>query len=297
MHEDELDIDDALVRRLLADQHPQWADLPLRRVPSGGTVNAIFRLGDELAIRVPLRLAQSDDVDVLERWLPEFARALPLAVPELVARGRPTDAFAAPWWIQRWLDGAPLTEHPVADWAGAAATLGSVVVAIRDVEMTADAPPPGPSNSWRGVPLAWRDPFTRSALEHLDHLIDVPAATAAWAAALAVPAWDGPPVWMHGDLMRPNLLAVDGCITAVIDWGCLSTGDPAYDTMPAWVTLPADVRPTFRAAVDVDDVTWARGRGLALSQGLLALAYYEHTNPTMVDAAVFTIAAVLADPD
>jgi aminoglycoside phosphotransferase (APT) family kinase protein len=100
---------------------------------------------------------------------------------------------------------------------------------------------------------------------------------------------------MHGDLMRTNLLAVDGRLSAVIDWGCLATGDPAYDVMPAWVTLPAEVRPVFRSAVDVDDATWARGRGLALSQGLLALSYYEHTNPTMVEHAHFTIAAVLAD--
>jgi aminoglycoside phosphotransferase (APT) family kinase protein len=297
MHDDEIEIDEALVRGLLADQHPQWAAMPLTRIASGGTVNAIFRLGDELAVRVPLRLSQADDVDVLERWLPVFARALPLAVPELIAVGRPTAGFAAPWWVQRWLDGEPLTEHPVADWSIAATTLGAVVLAIRGVEVTPDAPPPGPANSWRGVPLAWRDPFTRSALEQLGHLIDVAAATAAWESALVVPAWEGPPVWMHGDLMRPNLLAAEGRITAIIDWGCLASGDPAYDVMPAWVTLPAAVRPVFRAGVDVDDATWARGRGLALSQALLALSYYEHTNPTMVDAAHFTIDAVLADQE
>jgi aminoglycoside phosphotransferase (APT) family kinase protein len=159
----------------------------------------------------------------------------------------------------------------------------------------AGGPPPGTHNSERGVPLALRDRGTRDAIAAVRDTYDPNALTAAWEEALAAPVWHGRPVWLHGDLLASNLLAVEGRLSAVIDFGCLGVGDPACDVMPAWSYLSAETRHAFRAALPVDDATWARGRGWALSFGLVALPYYETTNPVLAGIARHAIDEVLAD--
>ena len=147
-------------------------------------------------------------------------------------------------------------------------------------------PPPSRFNAFRGVPLATRDESTRASIAALGSTIDAAAATAAWEAALRAPEWERSPVWIHGDLDARNLLARDGRITAVIDWGCLGVGDPACDVAVAWKMLDADARDVFRTALSVDDATWARGRGWVLSQALNALSYYTlETNAVLVREA------------
>ena len=126
-------------------------------------------------------------------------------------------------------------------------------------------------------------------------MLDADAVTAVWEAALQAPAWRGPPVWIHGDLQSGNLLARQGRLSAVIDFGCLGVGDPACDVMAAWMLLSAETRDVFRAALQVDDATWARGRGWALSVGLIALPYYQSTNPVLAGIARRAIDEALAD--
>jgi aminoglycoside phosphotransferase (APT) family kinase protein len=150
-------------------------------------------------------------------------------------------------------------------------------------------------NSFRGVPLSTRDAETRAAIASLDGMLDIVAVTAAWDAALQAPAWQGPPVWIHGDLSPLNLLVQRGRLSAVIDFGCLGVGDPACDLQVAWNLLSAQTRDVFRAALQVDDATWARGRGWALSVGLIALPYYQSTNPVLAGIARRAIEEVLAD--
>ena len=141
-----------------------------------------------------------------------------------------------------------------------------------------------------------RDAATRAAIVALRGTIDVGAVTAAWESALRSPEWEHPPVWIHGDLDSRNLLVEEGRLTAVIDWGGLGVGDPACDVMVAWKTLSADTRDTFRAALSVDESTWARARGWALSQSLGALSYYTlETNPVLVLEAQRWLAEVLTD--
>jgi aminoglycoside phosphotransferase (APT) family kinase protein len=160
-------------------------------------------------------------------------------------------------------------------------------------------PTPGRGNGYRGNPLEARDAVTRRCLAECAANpatgVDTAAASSAWAAALDIPAYEGRPIWIHGDLLPGNLLAHEGRLTAVIDWGCLSTGDPAYDLLPAWALLPPDARETFHAALEVDDQTWARGRGWSLSWALVALPYYVETNPSFAALARSTIEAILAD--
>jgi aminoglycoside phosphotransferase (APT) family kinase protein len=287
MHADEIDIDSSLVRRLLAAQFPRWAHLPLEPVPSAGTDNALYRLGDDLAVRLPRIAWATGQVEKDQRWLPRLAPHLPLTVPAPVGRGLPGEGYPWTWGVYRWLDGAEATLDRLADPVAAAAELARFVVALQGIDATG-----GPAPAWRGVPLIERDRDTRAAIAALDGEVDIDAVTQAWEEALAAPVWRGPPVWVHGDLAPGNLLVVRGRLSAVIDFAGLGVGDPACDLLVAWNLFTGDSRAAFRAELRVDDDTWARGRGWALSVALIQLPYYLHTNPALVANARHVIREV-----
>jgi aminoglycoside phosphotransferase (APT) family kinase protein len=295
MHVDEVDTDVSLVKRLLAAQFPQWADLPIKSIPSAGTDNAIYRLGNDMAVRLPRIHRATGQVDKEHQWLPQLAPHLPLAIPIPLALGTPGEGYPWHWSVYRWLKGENATIERIVDPRQAATDLAEFIAALQRVDAT-DGPSPGPHNSSRGVPLARREAATRAAIASLDDEIDVAAMTAAWDVALQAPEWQRPPVWIHGDLDSRNLLVENGRLSAVIDFGCLGVGDPACDVMVAWKVLSADTRDIFRTALSVDEATWARGRGWALSQSLMALSYYTlKTNPVLVREAQRWMAEVIAD--
>jgi aminoglycoside phosphotransferase (APT) family kinase protein len=293
MHADELDIDVQLVHRLVVSQFPHWADLPLAPVPSAGTDNAIYRLGAELVARLPRSPSRVAPLVNERTWLPRLG-SLPLAVPVTVAEGDPGEGYPWTWSIYRWLEGDNPTLDSVADLERAAIDLAEFVRALQRLDPTG-GPPPGEHNFGRGEPLVRRDDATRTAIASLHDELDVGAVTEVWDAALRATPWSGPPLWIHGDLSAGNLLVRDGRLAAVIDFGCVGVGDPACDLMIAWTFLVSEARAVFRSALAVDDATWARGRGWALSTALIALPYYVDTNPVMVRGARHTIAEVLAD--
>jgi aminoglycoside phosphotransferase (APT) family kinase protein len=295
MHADEADIDAALVRRLVGAQFPQWAGLPLEAVKSAGTDNAIYRLGGELAVRLPRFARAAGQVEKEQAWLPRLAPRLPLPVPVPVAMGAPGEGYSWRWSVCRWLPGENAIAAPVRDLDRAASELAGFIAALQTVDATG-GPAPGQHNSGRGVPLAERDRMVRAALARLHGIVDVAAVTREWEAALAAPVWERPGVWLHGDIHPGNLLTVDGRINAVIDFGCLGVGDPACEMIAAWMVLTSASRRIFRTALAVDDVTWARGRGWALSMAVVALPYYLDTNPTLVGLARRAIAELVADP-
>ena len=296
MHADEVATDTALVRRLVAGQFPHWADLPIAPVPSAGTDNALYRLGDDLVVRMPRIAWATGQIERERRWLPVLAPHLPLAIPEPLAVGEPAEGFPWGWSVYRWLDGENATLDRFADPDEAARDLARFIHALQSVDPTG-GPQPNPETLGRGVPLATRDAKTREAIAACDGLIDTRAAYAAWDAALSAPVWQGPPVWLHGDLQSGNLLAVGGRLTAVIDFGAMAIGDPACDLMVAWNLFTADARAAFREAIAVDDATWARGRGWALSPALVALPYYRETNPGLAAIARHAIAEVLSEAE
>jgi aminoglycoside phosphotransferase (APT) family kinase protein len=289
MHADEFVTDAALVERLIAAQFPQWAGLPIEAVPSAGTDNALYRLGDDLAVRLPRIAGATGQLAKERRWLPHLAPHLPLAIPTPLALGAPGAGYPWPWAVYRWLDGENATFDRLADPGEAALALAEFIVALRRIDPT-DGPP-----SPRGGPLAPRDGAVRSALAASQGLFDTEAALVAWEAAHRAPEWDGPPVWSHGDIQSGNLLARAGAVSAVIDWGCLGIGDPACDLMVAWNLFTPPIRAAFRAALAPDDATWARGRGWALSCAIIALPYYIDTNPGLVAISRHSIAAVLEE--
>ena len=279
LHENELDIDAALVRRLLAAQFPQWAGLPLEPLPVGGTDNAIFRLGDHLSVRLPKASDRTGGFEKEARWLPVLAPQLPLAIPTPVALGQPGEGYPCAWAVHEWLEGDDATDAAL-DLAAAASDLAAFLAALHRIATT-EAPSPG----GRGGPLAPRDPHVREAIAALGDLIDPDRVSAVWETSLAAPEWDRPPVWIHGDLDLRNLLVDGGRITAVLDWGATCTGDPACDVKVAWAILDRETRPFFRERLAIDDATWARARGWAISQSLIALPYYLHTYPAIVEQA------------
>jgi aminoglycoside phosphotransferase (APT) family kinase protein len=295
MHADELDIGVGLVRRLLAEQFPEWVHLPLEPVLPLGTDNANFRLGDELLVRLPRRSRTSVTLEKERHWLPRLAPQLPLAVPVPVAEGVAGDGYPFAWSVYRWLPGETATVAPIADPLQLAHDLAELVAALWGIDPSG-GPTPGQHNFFRGEPLAARDEAMRAGTAALAGELDADAVTALWDDALAAPEWQRAPVWIHGDLDGRNLLVRDGRLSAVIDWGSAGVGDPACDVMVAWKLLPPDARRVFLAALDTDDATWRRGRGWALSQAVGALAYYtDETNAVLVHEARRWLAAVLAD--
>jgi len=293
MHAEEVHTDVPLVRRLLAAQFPQWADLPIGRVASAGTDNAIYRLGDDMSVRLPRIHWATGQVEKEHRWLPMLAPQLPLAIPVPLAKGEPGEGYPWDWCISPWLGGDDATAEHIRDLEEAAVDLAAFIAALQRID-PAGGPSAGRHNFFRGVPLAALDSHIRKSIAAWEGLVDIGAVAAAWDTALAAPAWEGPPVWIHGDLLPGNILASDGRVSAVIDFGCLGVGDPAADLVAGWSPFSGESRETFRAALGVDDATWARGRGWALT-AVGALPYYRDTNPSIVARSLYLIEEVLAD--
>jgi aminoglycoside phosphotransferase (APT) family kinase protein len=288
MHADELEIDAGLVRRLLASQFPRWADLPLERVRSSGTDNAIYRLGNDLSVRLPRIHWAADQPQMEQRWLPQLAPQLPVSIPVPVATGKPADGYPWAWTVCPWFEG----QNPglgLRESDALVAEVAAFVAAMRRVRL------PAPPESSFGRPLATRDGPVRESIEALTGMVDTDVATAIWEAALAAPTWAGPPTWVHGDLMPGNLIVDGGKLRAVIDFSLTGVGDPACDLIPAWNLFTADGRAAFRDALQVEDDMWSRARGLAFSKGIIALPYYKDTNPGMAVIARYTINEVVTE--
>ncbi|MYR88591.1 phosphotransferase [Streptomyces sp. SID685] len=289
MHADELDLDAPLVRRLIARRFPHWSALPVRRLASSGTENAMFRLGGELVVRLPRHPGAVPDLAHERRWLPLLGPLLPVAVPEPVGAGEPDEDFPWPWSVYRWLAGTNPVAGSVEQPELLAEELGLFVRALRRVE--ADGAPTG----YRGGPLPERDEPTRAAVAELGGRVDARAVTELWERAASAPEHGGPPRWAHGDLSPGNVLVDGGRLGAVIDFGCAGVGDPAVDLMPAWNLLPASARGVFREAAGAADAEWARGRGWALSVALIQLPYYWDTNPALAENSRHVIAEILTE--
>jgi aminoglycoside phosphotransferase (APT) family kinase protein len=263
----EVDVDGRLVRALLREQHPDLADRPL--VPAGaGWDNAMFRLGPDLAVRLPTRAAAAALVLHEQRWLSELAVRLPVAVPTPVRTGRPSARFGWAWSVVPWLSGTSAEAAPVAARTAWAADLARTLDALH-----VPAPADAPDNRFRGVPLARRDQAVR---ERFTGSVDAALLSAAWQDGLAAPPWHGPAVWLHGDPHPANLLVRADRLAALLDFGDLTSGDPASDLATAWLTFDATGRARFQAALPgVDRATWRRARAWAAALVPTLRAYPE----------------------
>jgi aminoglycoside phosphotransferase (APT) family kinase protein len=292
MHADQVDITPGTVARLVASQFPRWRELPVRPVTSHGTVNALFRLGNEIVLRFPLR--PSLDTGLRDRLSAEQERArrlaahVPVPVPEPVGFGEPGDGYPGPWTAYRWIPGETASSENIGDPDAFARDLAGFVSALHGMD-TAGRTWPGRG---RGGPLRLRDESVRHALAESVTLTDTVRLAGIWVRCLEAPH-DAPDVWIHSDLMPGNLLVRDGRLAGVIDVEDVCVGDPAVDLMPAWNLMAPGPRQVYRRALGVSDPTWERGRGWAIVQAIVALPYYVDTNPVMAGTARRTLDAVL----
>jgi aminoglycoside phosphotransferase (APT) family kinase protein len=292
MHDDEVPVDEGTVRTLLEEQFPQWSTLPLRPVPSDGTVNRLLRLGDDLVVRLPL---QAGDPAAKRAWLEAEAQAarwlrgrLPVDTPEPVVLGEPSRAYPLPWAVYRWLPGTVATAVDI----GGSVQLARDLAAVVDVLWATDTDGRVFAGSGRGGALSDHDAYVARSLERSRGLVDTEALRRLWSDLRTTPRSDAD-AWTHGDLMPGNLLVRDGRLGALIDVGGVGPADPALDLQPAWNLLTGEARRAFREALEVGDERWRRGMGWALAQAVGCLWYYRETNPPMSRLAHHTLTELL----
>jgi aminoglycoside phosphotransferase (APT) family kinase protein len=280
MHENQIDVTVETVRRLVDEQFPAWRGLPIRAVASEGTVNAIFRIGDRLAARLPLELR--DAADVRHSLAAEADAARELAgrtrfrTPEHVAIGEPGAGYPLPWSVQTWLPGTVATDDDPGGSAAFAADLAEFVAGVRAIDTRGRRF----AGRGRGGDLRSHDAWMEICFERSVGLLDVPMLRSLWSELRALPR-DGADVMSHGDLIPGNLLVADGRLRGVLDVGGLGPADPALDLVGAWHLLEAGPRQVFRAALGCGDVAWERGRAWAFEQALGLVWYYAESNPAM----------------
>lgn len=272
MHDDEIPFDLATARALVAEVFPRWAGLPIEPVATDGTDNWMMRLGADMALRAPRRPSA---VPLLKKewdWL-RGMQDLPLAVPAPLARSLQAETFGHPVNVVRWIEGEPAQIDRLSDPLAAARMLADALRGLQRLPIQG-APLAGDANNMRGVALAAMDARTRPAMAACSGEMDLAGAEALWAAALSADPWPGPPVWLHGDLKADNLLARDGALVAVLDWGLSAVGDPAADYACAWSWLPDVARGGFLERCGASEADVARARGWALYGAVIALSYY-----------------------
>ena len=295
----EVDVSADLVRRLLADQHPDLARLPVEFLANGWD-NELYRVGDALVARLPRRALGAQIIKNEQRWLPELAPRLPLSIPYPERTGAPACGYPYSWSVVPYLPGVPAAAASSFDPAAAAAAGGGFLGALH-----VPAPADAPANPFRGVPLAERASTFAANLALLGGQVDRDAVLRAWVAALTAPSYDGPPKWLHGDLHPANILVNDGQVSGVIDFGDITAGDPASDLSVAWMLLPPGCHATFWSAYQAaggragrpadgpaDEALRARARGWALNLAVVFLAHSED-NPVLRQVGRRTLSAVL----
>ena len=310
LHADEITITRDLVRTLVDTQFPRFAGLSLVPLAATGSTNMLYRLGDDLLVRLPRQPGGSDAIDKEMQWLPVMARHLPVTVPEILGVGEPAFGFPERWSITRWIDGTPASAYPPTaapepepDGTGLAQDLAEMILALRRIPIPNHATSDPALRWYRGGPLtAFDDQMHKNietcrAIEDLD--LDLNAVERVWTDALAAPeaSHAEPDQWFHSDLVAENLLTQNERLTGVLDFGGLAIGDPTIDLHGAWEVFGPRTREVFRIRLNVDDKTWMRGRAWALAIAVSVLSYYWTTMPMRCADRLAMARNVLADAE
>jgi aminoglycoside phosphotransferase (APT) family kinase protein len=286
----EVAIDMQLITALLREQHPDLADQPLELSDSGFD-NAMYRLGPDLAVRLPRRALGAPMIMHEQTWLPLLARRLPLPIPVPIRVGVPGRGYPWRWSVVQWLPGTPADLSPIG-----ADQVEPLVEFLRALHIA--APKDAPRNEVRGVPLSRRAAVVEERMSRLASSTGLitPAVRRIWERALAhdVPAT---PTWLHGDLHTRNVLCTAGRITGILDWGDMCAGDRATDLGCVWMLFD-DLRARERILqlYDADEATWARARGWVITVGLLLAGMHDRTEVRYRVMGEKALGNVLAGP-
>lgn len=294
IHDDQLAIDALLVSRLILGQFPEWDGLPVTRLSSDGTVNAIYRLGDELTVRLPLLPGDPAHVraelELEARASRAFAQISPVSSPEPVAIGAPGEGYPLPWSVQTFLPGTDAGADVAAQASTAFADdLARLVGALRE----ADPDHVEPREVWRGGDLGAKDAWVQESLDKSVHLVDVPRLRKLWSELRELPR-AGADVPAHGDLIPGNILLRGDRLAGVLDTGGCGVTDRGLDLLAGWHLLEDGPRERFLRTLDVTDLEWRRATAWALEQSIGAAWYYEHTNKPMFTMGMRTLRRILA---
>ncbi|MFE7760396.1 aminoglycoside phosphotransferase family protein [Streptomyces sp. NPDC057438] len=280
MHEDQLDVTTDTVATLVAEQFPQWSGREIRLLASTGTVNAIFRIGNDLSARFPLRPADAAEASaILEREArasAELARISRFPAPEPVALGKPGAGYPMPWSVQTWLSGTVASDADASGSNAFAEDLAAFISALREAD-TGGRLFDGDN---RGGVLTRHDAWMATCFTQSEGLLDVPRLRRAWSHFRALPR-RSPDVMSHGDLIPGNVLVAGDRLGGVLDTGGFGPADPALDLISAWHLLRPGPRETLRRALDCDELEWERGKAWAFEQAVGLVWYYVESNPTM----------------
>ena len=289
----QIHIDAALVHRLITAQFPEWAHFPVKPVEFGGWDNRTFHLGDHMSVKLPSGDEYAPKVEKERYWLPKLAPSLPLPIPTPLAMGKPNEEYPYNWSVYKWINGDTASLERITNLSEFAISLAAFLCTLQKIGLT-DTPIRSPENGERGGPLTAYDSETKEAIIVLGNKIDTVTATEIWNEAIAS-VWQKPPVWVHGDIAVGNLLVEQGKLSAVIDFGGLGIGDPSCDLEIAWTLFTGESRKTFRTAINLDNNTWARGRGWALWKALIVCAGLPGTNPLAVKESWRILDEILND--
>lgn len=295
MHADQLTVPVATVRKLMDEQFPEWRGLPIRRIASSGTVNALFRIGDQFVARFPL---EPRDVTSTRRWLESEANAARellgrtrFRTPEPVAVGEPGAGYPLPWSLQTWLPGTVATDEDPGGSVAFAHDLAEFIRSVRAIDTSGRSF----SGNGRGGDLRAHDAWVETCFQHSEQLLDVPRLRRMWDDLRVLPRSPSGDVMNHGDLIPGNVLVSNRRLTGILDVGGLGPADPALDLVAAWHLLEAGPRQVLRDDLGCDDLEWARGKAWAFEQAMGLVWYYVQSNPTMSRTGQRTLARILAD--
>ena len=295
MNAQKININTALVQRLIESQFPAWSDLPIKPVEFSGWDNRTFHLGDCMTVRLPSDASYVSQVEKEQRWLPKLAPHLPLLIPRPLAMGKPSENYPWPWSVYQWLDGKTASLETISDLSEFALKLAEFLKAFQKIDSTG-GPVAGSQNFYRGGSLKIYDQETREAIKKLDSGMDSKRITEIWNRALDS-EWNKPPVWIHGDIAVGNLLVNNGELSAVIDFGQLGVGDPACDLVIEWTLFRDQSREVFKKAMSLDEQTWERAMAWALWKALIVYTALPgvNCNPIEIEKAKRVINELLAD--
>lgn len=296
MHPDQLTISPRAVGELIAEQFPQWSDLPIHSISGAGTVNAIFRVGEQVVARFPLE--PSEDIEAVRHELQVEAAAAqelrgrtPVATPVPLGIGEPGAGYPLPWSVVTWLPGDPATADNCSQSDSFATDLGAFMLAMRAIDTRGRTY----DGNGRGGDLGSYDEWIELCLANSEGLLDVASLRAIWDRIRVLPRGDTPDVMNHGDLIPPNVLTTDGHLTGILDVSGFKAADPALDLVSAWHLLDTPRRELLRDHLGCDDDEWQRGRGWAFQQAMGAVWYYVDSNPVMSANCRRTLERIQAD--